>query len=262
MASYQGAVFLWTWNGGVIDGLTVANNTIYWNPFENAPALLNRADIKGKATFQSNTIASTAPKMVESNTAMSLAGNTYRYFGSGTPEWTYGGKSFGSMHDLQENAKQESAGHFEQMPLKDWPHVFVQRHAAEPEWVLDCMLPIALGADHLMSDSALQEIVVLKSFRQQYAPQGLQVHIEMTSTDPAIFQSEAFRNALTDLDLHGIKLTHRAVAAASPRVTLRGPDGTVAEEWKELVGPVPLGLALRNVFGEPIYAQMDGSVHE
>jgi hypothetical protein len=263
MANYQGAIFLWTWNGGSIDGLTVEKNTIYWSPFENAPALLNKADIKaGTATFKNNIIFSTAPWMAESNTAMSMVGNSYRYFGSGVPEWRYGGKSFANLDKLRGDTKQESGVDFKQLPLKEWPQVFVQRDAAEPAWTLDCVLPVALNANDLMSDSALQQIVALKSFAQQYTAQGLKVNIELTSPDPKLFESEAFRNAMTDLDLRRIKLAHRVAGAQATRITLHAPNGGVADEWKGSVGPVPLGLALRKVFGEPIYAQMNVSGRE
>ena len=263
MANYQGAIFLWTWNGGSIDGLTVENNEIYWSPFENAPALLNKAEIKSAmATFRNNTIVSTAPWMTDSNTAMSMAGNTYRYFGSGAPEWRYGGKSFASLPELQEGSKQEGSAHFQQMPLRGWPQIFIQRDAADPAWTLDCTLPVTLNADQLLSDSALQELVVLKSFSQQYAAQGLKVNIEFTSEDAQFFESEAFRNAVTDLDLRGISSTHRVMGTEAIRLRLHKPNGEVASEWNEPVGPVPLGLALRKVFGEPIYAQMSVSGRE
>ena len=128
MAIYQGAIFIWTWNGGSIDGLTVEKNAIYWSPFENAPALLNKGDIKaGTATFRNNTIFSTAPRMVESNTAISLTSNAYQYFGPGTPDWKYGGNSFTSLRSLQDGPKQESRGRFQQPPLRAWAQIFVQR---------------------------------------------------------------------------------------------------------------------------------------
>lgn len=263
MANYQGAIFLWTWNGGSIDGLTVEKNTIYWSPFENAPALLNKAEIKaGTATFRDNTVISTAPWMMESNTSMSMAGDSYQYFGSGVPKWTYGGKSYASLRGLQDDTKQETDARFEQMPLKDWPHVFVQRDSAEPAWTLDCVLPVSLNVNRLLNDSVLQEMVVLKSFGQQYAAQGLKVNVEMTSADPKLFESEDFHNALSDLDLRGISIKEKVPGGATVRVTLRGPNGEVVNEWNEPVGPVPLGLALRKAFGEPIYAQMNVSGHE
>lgn len=258
MANYQGAIFLWTWNGGSIDGLTVEKNAIYWNPFENAPALLNKGEIKpGTATFRDNTVVSTAPWMVESNTALYLAGNSYQFFGAGTPEWRYGGKSFASLRELQGKTQQENGAHFQQMPLRDWADLFVQRDTVQPAWTLDCILPVSLDADQLISDSTLQEIVMLKSFSQQYATQGLKVNIELTSADPKLFDSAAFRNALTDLELRGLNVTHRVTQDREIRIALRGPDGAHPAEWKEQVGPVPLGLALRKVLGEPIYSQMD-----
>lgn len=263
MAKYQGAIFLWTWNGGSIDGLKVEKNAIYWNPFENAPALLNKADIKaGTATFRDNSIDSTAPWMVESNTAMSLAGDAYRYFGAGPPEWKYGGMSFPALQGLREAAKQESGASFTQASLKNWSELFVQRYAADSAWTLDCMLPVALDADGLMNDTALQQLVVLKSFGQQYAAQGLRLKLEMISQDPRLFETKAFRNALTDLRLRGIEVTHHVDGSAGTRITLRGPNGEIANDWREPVGPVPLGLALRKVFGEPVYARIDVSDRE
>lgn len=258
MADYQGAIFLWTWNGGSIDGLTVEKNAIYWSPFENVPALLNKATIKpGTATFRDNNIVSTAPWMVESNTAISLAGNSYEYFGSASPKWQYGGVSYASLHDLQSTAKQENGGNFRQRSLRDRPQVFLQRDAAQPAWTLECVLPISLDAAQLMSDSTLQEIVLLKSLSQQYAAQGLKVSVELTSADPKLFGSAAFRNALTDLNLRGVTMTHRVTSDTAMRIALRGPDGARTSEWTQPVGPVPLGLALRKVFGEPVYAQMN-----
>ena len=57
----------------------------------------------------------------------------------------------------------------------------------------------------MMGDAALQQIVVLKSLSQQYRAQGLQVILRMTSPDAQLFKTEAFRNAMADLDLEGIR---------------------------------------------------------
>ena len=103
---------------------------------------------------------------------------------------------------------------------------------------------------------------MLKSFSQQYAAQGLKVNVEMTSPDPKIFESEAFRNALTDLDLRRHQADAPGCRNGCDAIALHAPNGEIAGEWKEFDGPVPLGLALRKVFGEPIYAQMDVSGRE
>ena len=124
------------------------------------------------------------------------------------------------------------------------------------------MLPVAFDKQQLMSDSTLQEIVLLKSLSQQYAAQGLKVNIEMTSSDSKLFESETFRNAITDLNLDGLNLTHHVAGTAATRVVLREPGGKIADEWQRPVGPVDLGLALRKSFGEPIYSQMKVSGRE
>ena len=263
MAKYQGAIFLWTWNGGSIDGLKVEKNLIYWNPFENAPALLNKGNIKAAtANFSDNSIYSTSPSLVESNEALLLSGNTYNYFGSGTPEWKYSDKSYSSLQDLRANAKQDMSASFTQHALGAWPKLFPQQYESDHAWTLECVLPVSLNTSGLLSDTSLRQLVVLKSFVQQYAPQGLALKLEISSTDPKLFHTEAFRNVLTDANLHGVEVTQHVDPIVATRITLRGPKGKAEAEWKEPVGPVALGLALRKVFGEPAYAQMDVSGRE
>ena len=255
MADYQGAIFVWTWDGGSIDRLTIEKNTVYWGPFENRPAVQNRADIQGvSAVFRNNTIISTAPAMVESNAHMSLAGNSYQFLGSGKAEWTYGGERFRDLRRLQGDTGQENGGSFERLPLKNWPDS-LRGHVASMPWTLDCVLPVKIDTRGLIDNSTLQSLVLVKSFAQQYGAQGLTLKIEMTSSDPKLFGTEAYRNLVTDLELPGRAIT-RVIGSAAARIMLRRPDGQLAGEWKLPIGPVPLGLALRKAFGEPAFSQM------
>ena len=43
MGKTEGALYIYTWNGGSIDGLTVENNTVQWSPYNNAPPVVNNA---------------------------------------------------------------------------------------------------------------------------------------------------------------------------------------------------------------------------
>ncbi len=154
MAKYQGAIFPLSWNDGSIDGLTVENNTVYWSPFENSPALVNQATIKaGTAAFRNNTIYSTSPRLVNSNTSLSLAQNHYSYYGGGTAKWRYGTSEFGSLQELQNGPKQETGSHFVQKPLQEWadagelPARATQLPAptrAHKGWKLESVLPFSL----------------------------------------------------------------------------------------------------------------------
>jgi hypothetical protein len=271
MAKYQGAIFLLSWNGGSIDELTIENNTVYWSPFENSPALVNQATIKaGTAAFRNNTIYSTSPWIVDSNTSLSLEQNHYSYYGGGNAKWLYGAKDFGSLQELLDGPKQETGSHFVQQPLQAWSEACVlpadvARHPAQLEsqgsWKLESILPLSLDARGMVSDATLRQLVTLKSLGQQYGPQGLKVIIRLISPDAQIFQGEAFRNAMTDLDLDGITVLQAAVTGRE-HTTLSTAAGTVEGQWDGFAGPVALGLALRRTMGEPVYAQMGVKAHE
>ena len=106
-----------------------------------------------------------------------------------------------------------------------------------------------------MDDAALQQLTVLKSLSQQYRAQGLQVILRITSPDTHLFSTEAFRNAMTDLDLEGITVEHSS-GTVSERTILSTHGGRIAAQWDGFAGPVQLGLALRRAIGEPVYAHM------
>ncbi|MGB7190686.1 MAG: right-handed parallel beta-helix repeat-containing protein [Acidobacteriaceae bacterium] len=267
MAKYQGAIFLLTWNGGSIDGLTIENNTVYWNPYENFPALLNEAAIKaGTAVFRNNTVYSTSAWMLDSNTELSLAQNHYRYFGSGIPEWRYGAKRFSSLAEMQSGANQENGSSYRQQPLQRWPLAARNKFkGAGSGWRLKCVVPVSLNALGLLDDAALRQLTVLKSFSQQYHPQGLQTDLTLTTPDIHLFQTPAFRNAWSDFGLKNVRnLGHLRMSdnADAGTITLFAPDGKIAAQWKGFAGPTELGLALRRAMGEPDYAGMGVKANE
>jgi hypothetical protein len=227
---------------------------------------LNNASIKAQsATFRNNTIYSTSPWMVDTNTSVLLTQNQYNYYGGGEPKWRYGGKVFANLQQLQSGAMQETHSRFVQHPLENWSHVFDRESSASPQhslqpassrqWQIDCVLPVSLGENGLLDDAALRQLVILKSLAQQYSPQGLRVTVKLTSPDTQLFKREVFRNARADLGLKDMTVT-TAAAPDHQETTLRMGAGKTIQKWDGYVGPVALGLALREAMGEPSYAQM------
>lgn len=253
MAKNEGALYIYTWNGGSIDGLTVERNTVEWSPFNNAPPILNKADITGSAVFRNNSVASTARWMVDSNASLSFAQNQYRYYGIGDPAWRYGGQSFGSLSALEQATREESGSTEMPLALRLWPGLQRQR---EGIWKLDCSLPVSLNAEGLLGDDALRQIILIRSQAQQYFSKRLEVTLKLTSPDPNLFTTAAFRNALLDLGAGPMTITH-AVATGAEQMTLVGPDGKSVAQWDGFAGPVALGAVLRRSLGEPVFAQMD-----
>jgi hypothetical protein len=256
MARYQGAIFIYTWNGGSIDGLTIAMNEIWWSPFNDSPAILNNAAITtGTAIFQQNRVYSTAPSIIDSNTSLALAQNHYRYYGLGGPQFRYGGQTFDNLHDLQLATHQELNSVEMPLALRLWP--FAQPRPSGI-WKLTGSLPVSLDDHGLLGGNTLAQIVFLRSQAQQYFASRLEVSLNLTSPDARLFDSPAFRNAIADLDLDGITVTH-SVADSSPQITLIAPSG-VTDTQAPYFGPVSLGHLLRDKLGEPFYAQM--SIHD
>lgn len=252
MGMTEGAIYIYTWNDGSIDGLAVEHNTVFWSPFSDAAAVVNNATIApGTAVFRENAIESTAAWMVDSNTSLSLAHNKYRYYGLGGPQFRYGARSYDNLHDLQLATSQEDGSTEMPLALRVWP---LQAHP-DGIWKLTVTLPVSLGEQGLVDEEALRQIVILKSQAQQYFASRLEVSLNLTSSNPKLFDSAAFRNAVVDLDLTDIAVTH-SVAAGGPELTLRAPDGHAVAHWTGAVGPVALGRILRSDLGEPVYAQM------
>ncbi|HEX4006789.1 MAG TPA: right-handed parallel beta-helix repeat-containing protein [Acidobacteriaceae bacterium] len=254
MGKTEGAIYIYTWNNGSIDGLTVENNTVQWNPLNNAPPLVNHAAIApGTAVFRNNSIESTAVQMIDSNASLSLAQNKYRYYGVGNPEWRYSGKRFPNLRGLQAATHQEGGSVEMPLALRLWP-------PSQPRpggiWKLTCAVPVALTAQGLIDDDALRQITILRSQAAQYFSSRLETTLQLTSPDPHLFASAAFRNAVLDLDLANITVSP-SLGSEPAQTALRGPDGKVVAHWDGFAGPVALGAALRQSLGAPFYSQMD-----
>jgi hypothetical protein len=85
LASRQGDFFLSTWGGGHLDGVLIHNNTSYWAPDGNYPALVNTAEFSGESRniFANNIITSTFPWMVNGGSDFEFDYNLYWLDGEG-----------------------------------------------------------------------------------------------------------------------------------------------------------------------------------
>jgi len=99
----QGDIYVFTWDGGLIDGLEIYNNTIYWNPDEDAHAINLAADFTGdrRRIFKNNIVYSTVPGLVRVSvdSRIDLDHNVYWYSGLLRPTWQLGSET---LFDLAE----------------------------------------------------------------------------------------------------------------------------------------------------------------
>jgi hypothetical protein len=290
MAQYQGAIFLLTWNNGVIDGVTVEDNTVYWNPPGTAPALINAAEFgESKAVFRNNVIYSTSPWMITSNRALTLEGNRYFLTASTKPQWNYDGESYETFSAYQTKTGQDRHGEFEtslrspESPewistsaasdqdenalksneFKHWIGIDgrpIQESKLAKKWRIYCRLPGESDRAGLLNESSRRQLTILKSLALQYYAKGLE-EVVLLETSPANspFSTE-IRNAINDLDTEQIIFASAPASGKNrtevPQTLLVSPDDKIVARWRSFAGPAELGIAVWQRLGEPAYSQL------
>lgn len=115
LARRQGDLFISTWDGGTLDGVRIHNNTFYWNPPIDAPALqMDHADFTGSRPnlFQNNLVHSSVPRMIRSSGDLRFDNNLYWYAGKREPEWSYAGREHVGFAAYRRDSRQDAAGFF------------------------------------------------------------------------------------------------------------------------------------------------------
>jgi hypothetical protein len=276
MARYQGAIFLWTWNNGVIENLRVENNTVYWTPPGSFPAILNHGDIRGSQnSFRENQIYSRSPRVIDSNGKMSFQDNRYTTCGGNDATWVFDGRSFKTFDEYRVGAGQERGSTWKaqkgaapclagQRPqeAKSPRGKKTASNSGTPQtgWTVVSELPIGMGAAGLFDPAAAGQLMILKNLYMQFRGSGLKLRITlnlMHSTSP-----ESLQNAIRDLGISGLTESRSLgpESAAASRTRLLAPDGTSVHEWHEFVGPAEIGIAVRQVLGEPLYSGLESGV--
>jgi hypothetical protein len=280
MARYQGAIFLWTWNNGVIENLRVEKNTLYWTPPGSFPAILNHGDIRGSQnSFRENQIYSGSPWVIDSNNKMTFQDNRYTSCGENVAKWVFDGHSYKAFEEYRIGAGQErgSTWKLEKAATRclggERPREVIGANDArtnkkaastsrktEPAWTVVSEIPVHVDPDGLLDPASSGQLIILKNLEMQFRSSGLRMMITLRLTNPN--STEALQNAIHDLDLTGVS-TSRSPEHESPNLAktrLVAPDGTSVREWHDFVGPAEIGLTVRQILGEPLYSGMESEV--
>jgi hypothetical protein len=108
--SKQGEVFIHTWDGGSLNGVQIYNNTFYWNPASNAPALsTSDATYSGSEPrfFENNIIYSTVPGMIQAMSPFVLDNNIYWTTSASPPTWQVDAATYTSFAAYQAATNQD-----------------------------------------------------------------------------------------------------------------------------------------------------------
>lgn len=244
LAAMQGAIYLSTWNGGTIDGLSLEHNTIFWNPpVATAAAVVDVAATGGAAiAFTRNRIESAMPNFYRANAQFAPAANTYRYAGLGDARFTLGDQHDATLAALQ-SAGLEKGSTFERGPSSRPNTTFLR---------LDANVEFALDADGLLVSTTRAQLMVLRSLAAQYGPSALAVVVHLRApANPNAESAAEQSNALLDLDAGPIRFEHDGRPGSEIR--LASADGRVLGQWHGFQNAATLGGAVRAVLGAPHY---------
>ena len=281
MASYQGAIFLWTWNNGVIENLTVEKNTVYWTPPGSYPAILNHGDIQGaQNVFRENQIYSGSPWVIDSNNKMSFQDNRYTTCGADGTAWVFDGRTYKTFDEYRSGSSQERGSMWKSEQAAE-PCLDVRKRqevkgtsgaragkesasagsTKQQTWTVVSEIPASLDAAGLLDPVAASQLMILKNLEMQFRANGLRLKITLNLKQPA--SPESLQNAIRDLGLSGITAskTPDHESLAQPTTRLVAPGGKTVREWHETIGPADIGLAVRRILGDPHYSGMESEVH-
>jgi hypothetical protein len=258
LARRQGAIFLYTWNGGELNGVDIEHNTILWDPELDAAAFQSTAAFKDRSPnlFRDNTIISPSGEFAALSTAFQFSGNHYcgpaklASHASADPP-AYSDPSSSTPESVCSCLQQliSTTGSNESSTAAPSLNRASKPLRSEP-WTLIALL--APPGDPQAAASRSQ-FVVVESMANQFADLGLTT---MVVPSRAIAQEELhawqkdwnFGDAIQfDLkDAHGLRVS----SAAAPALLLVSPSGQVAARWKS-PAPIEVWLQIASRLGAP-----------
>ncbi len=124
-------------------------------------------------------------------------------------------------------------------------------------WTVVSEIPASIDANGLLDTASLGQVMVLKNLFTQFRANGLRMMVTLDLKHPSA--GESVQNVIHDLAMNDVKTSASVGGGAftRPRTRLIAPDGSIAGEWQDFVGPAEIGLAVRSRLGEPLYSQME-----
>jgi hypothetical protein len=119
--AFQGEIFVYTWNGGSLNGVQIYNNTLYWNPVVNAPAFSTTGTTytgTDPKLFMNNIIYATVPAMIRTTSDFLLDNNIY-WTKSTEATWRIGSTSYANFAAYQAAAHEDAHSFFKDPMLSN-----------------------------------------------------------------------------------------------------------------------------------------------
>jgi hypothetical protein len=258
LSKRQGAIFLYTWNGGKLNGVQIEDNTVVWDPTVPVPAFQSAAEFTGDLPnrFAGNTVISVPRSFVSSKSSVSFSGNRYcapaiaapLSASESDPAANTPVAMCGCLKDLLDKSK--GAGF---SPSDAAPIAFP---SSAHSWTLAAVLAPEGDA---AAGSSRSQLILIESMMHQFASLGLE-SIVAPSRPMSREELERWRTdwnfdpgVQTDsADGMGLR---KASHSAGESLLLISPSGQVTTSWPFPVSPADVWLQIQSHLGTPGGAQ-------
>ena len=253
LSKRQGAIFLYTWNGGKLNGVQITDNTVIWDPTVRVPAFQSTAEFTGDLPnqFADNLLISVPRSFVSSKSTIQFSGNRYCAPDLAAPfttdESDPSANKTENMCACLQSLLQRSAG----------------SKAAGPglqnrfgKWVLASVLSAPADEN---SDTSRAQFVLMESMSHQFDSLGL----ESVVVPSRPLGKEALEQWKTDwnfdpavqLDPDDAVGLRKTLNLFAPSLVLVSPSGQVAASWAFPVSSADVWLQIQSHLGTPPGAQ-------
>ncbi len=281
--TWEGDFFIYTWNGGLLNGVNVHDNISFWDPVSGAAALKFEAGFTGNNpnSFTNNIIYSKYDLLDSlKNDSLKCDSNTY-WVTNGKPAWKIGKDKYYSLQHWQKATGQDLNSKYEEYAktIPSWhkyperaipftkkqPKKTIRPGTKDPAFstggfsnqklVLISFIDIS---DSSGQDRLFSQLSFLKSMKTQYAENGLKIILidESNFSNTKNGSNEVLENFKHDNELEDMwpmGYDRNASGARKygimtlPSTFLITADGIVQQKWEGLVLPAQLAFAIEDV---------------
>jgi hypothetical protein len=253
LSKRQGAIFLYTWNGGKLNGVQITGNKVVWDPTVRVPAFQSPAEFTGDLPnlFSGNTLISVPRSFVSSRSTIQYSGNHYCAPDVAAP--------------LGSNESDSSANKIESICtcLQSLLETTAGSKAASTglqnrsgKWLLAAVLSPPADSESRVSRA---QLVLIESMSHQFELLGLQTAVVPSRP----IEKEELERWRTDwnfdpavqLDPGDAMGLRKANKPTSPLLVLVSPSGQIAASWAFPVSPAYVWLQIQSHLGTPPGAQ-------
>jgi hypothetical protein len=253
LAKRQGAIFLYTWNGGKLNGVDIADNTVVWDPPVRVAAFQSTADFTGDLPniFTGNTIISTSRSFVSSASSIRFSGNHYCAPDADAESSTQESDPAASKPDEQCGCLRQIFRTPMEPNLRS-SAILSGAHIPEGHWVLSAVL----SPEGDSANASRSQLVLIESMMHQFADRGLQSIVvpagSMDQNQIQQWRADWNFDPAVQIDASGPR---RADGPATASLLLISPSGHVAASWQYPIPPADVWLQIQNHLGAPAGAQ-------